>query len=78
MPHRDISVAIKQAINRGSKCLYRDTSVAIEQAINGSLPYAEVWSEPVCFNKDTITLHCNQSGVLILTDLDTSISMLHV
>jgi len=42
MPHRDISVAIKQAINRGSKCLYRDTSVAIEQAINGSLPYAEV------------------------------------
>jgi len=34
MPHRDTSVAIEQAINQGSKCLYRDTSVAIEQAIN--------------------------------------------
>ena len=34
MPHRDTSVAMKHAINPGSKCHTDDTSVAIQQAIN--------------------------------------------
>ena len=33
---------------------------------------------PYVSTRVQFTLHCNQSGVLILTDLDTSISMLHV
>ena len=43
-------------------------SVAIKQALNWSTPYTKVWSQPVCFNENSITLHCNQSGVLILTN----------
>ena len=68
MPHKDTSVAIKQAINWDLN-VPRDTGVAIKQAFNQSILYTEVWSQPLCFNEDTITLHCNQSGVLILTDV---------
>ena len=48
---------------------HRDTSIAIKQALNGSVPNIEVQSQPVCFNEDTITLHCNHSGVSILTNV---------
>ena len=46
---------------------HRDTGVAIKQAINRSIPNTKVWSQPVCFNKDAISLYCNQIGVSILT-----------
>ena len=48
---------------------HRETSIAIKQARNWSLQYTVVWSQPVCFDKGTITQHCNQSRVLILTNV---------
>ena len=77
MSHRDTSVAIKQAQNRSilnpevqsQPYVSTRTQLAIKQAHNWSVPNAEVQSQSVCFNEDTITLHCNQSGVSILTDV---------
>ena len=103
MPHRDTSVAIRQAITsalnatQGHKHSYqtsyyftsymthRDTSIANRQTITLALNSTqghrhwlsikplidlypitiEVWFPPEYFNVGTITLHCNQSGVLI-------------
>ena len=44
-------------------------SLAIKKALYWSIPNTKVWSQPVCFNKEAITLHCYQSGVSILTDV---------
>ena len=52
-----------------SKCQCRDTSITIKQALNQSIPNTKVWFQPVCFNEDAITLHCNQSRVSILTSV---------
>ena len=52
-----------------SKCHCRDTSITIKEALNQSIPNTEVWFQPVCFNEDAITLHCNQSRVSILTSV---------
>ena len=46
---------------------YMDTSVAIKEAPNPSIPNTELWSQPLCFNENVITLYCNQSRVSILT-----------
>ena len=43
------------------------TQLAIKQACNRSLPNTKVQSQPQCFNRDSITLHCNQSKVSMLT-----------
>ena len=48
---------------------HRDTSVAIKEDLNWSMPNTKVWSQPVCFNEDTINLHCNQSRVSVLNNL---------
>ena len=40
-------------------------------ASNLSMPNQWAQSKLVCFNKNQITLHCNQSGVSILTELKT-------
>ena len=45
------------------------TQLAFKQARNRSIPNAEVQSQPVCFNEDTISLHCNQSKVSISTSV---------
>ena len=44
-------------------------ALAIYQALNWSLSCTEEGSQPKYFNWSTITLHCNQSEVLILTNV---------
>ena len=49
---------------------HRDTSVSIKRAINQALSQMrQAQSQPECFKEDAITVHCNQSGVSILTDV---------
>jgi len=45
----------------------RGHNLAIKRALDRSVPNTKAQPQFVCFYKDAITLHCNQSGVSILT-----------
>ena len=69
MPHWDTSVAIKQAINGALNVTQGHKQWLSNKPVIYLYQVPQARSHPVSFNEDTITLHCNQSGVLILTNV---------